>query len=172
MSFLDRLSESVSTGMESASNSAKRMAEIIKLRSEISKDKAEMKELYIEIGRLVKSELMDKIDHDDVTRLSDEIDSLMLRIKDKKEKIGELKGTKPCLKCGERINKNILCYPNCGAKQNFDVEADVDTDTDDSAKNAESIIDELEKPAILCPSCGSKEQAGIEYCSKCGSKIE
>ena len=87
MSFINKISEKLSSGATAVSNSTKRMSEIAKLNSKINKNLSDVNSKYTEIGRIVKLELVDKIEHQEVKRLVSEIDALLTEVNESREKI-------------------------------------------------------------------------------------
>ena len=195
MSFINKISEKLSSGATAVSNSTKRMSEIAKLNSKINKNLSDVNNRYTEIGRIVKLELMDKIMHEDVKRLANEIDVLLTEINESREKISNLKGVKVCIECGAQVSRDVAFCPNCGAKQpaaeNEISEPVIDlaesnvmpsvTETEitaeENAEKAENTVEEIENPtenknSVFCSQCGSKEDADIKFCSQCGNKME
>lgn len=202
MSFINKISEKLSSGATAVSNSTKRMSEIAKLNSKINKNLSDVNNRYTEIGRIVKLELMDKIMHEDVKRLANEIDVLLTEINESREKISNLKGVKVCIECGAQVSRDVAFCPNCGAKQpaaeNEISESvienpspvidlaesnvmpsvtETETTAEENAEKAENTVEEIENPtenknSVFCSQCGSKEDADIKFCSQCGNKME
>lgn len=190
MSFFNKISEKISSGATAVSDSTKRMSEIAKLNSKINKNLSEVNNRYTEIGRIVKLELVDKIDHEDVKRIAAEIDTLLAEVNDSRQRISDLKGVKVCDECGAQISKEVAFCPNCGKKQPVVETAEpiaqtsaevivpeTKTESEENAEKAESIVEEIEKPvdkkdSVFCSQCGNKEDAGIKFCSQCGNKID
>lgn len=190
MAFFDKLSEKLSSGATAVSNSTKRMSEIAKLNGKINKNLSEVNSRYTEIGRIVKLELADKIENEDIKRLVSEINALLNEVDESREKISELKGVKLCSECGAQIARDVAFCPNCGAKQEVEApkaeeavievitepsvnkasdsvsagnETEQADDTEKNAAEAESVIKDIEKPV---------EEKGIVFCSQCGNKEE
>ena len=187
MSFINKISEKLSSGATAVSNSTKRMSEIAKLNSKINKNLSEVNSKYTEIGRIVKLELMDKIEHEDVKRIVNEIDALLAEVNESREKISDLKGVKVCVKCGAQVSRDVAFCPNCGEKQPvvemqnpepviedavpvIDItenavtpvtDAEGDSDTEENAEKAESAVEKIEKP---------EDNKDDVFCPKCGSK--
>ncbi len=189
MSFINKISEKLSSGATAVSNSTKRMSEIAKLNSKINKNLSDVNSKYTEIGRIVKLELVDKIEHQEVKRLVSEIDALLTEVNESREKISDLKGVKVCSSCGAQVSRDAAFCPNCGAKQPVsevqnsepviieDTAPVIDititenavtpvTDTEDgpnteeNAEKAESAVEKIEKPEDKV------------FCPKCGSEEE
>ncbi len=202
MSFINKISEKLSSGATAVSNSTKRMSEIAKLNSKINKNLSDVNNRYTEIGRIVKLELMDKIMHEDVKRLANEIDILLAEVNESREKISDLKGVKVCIECGAQVSRDVAFCPNCGAKQPVveneipepviitpspvidlsesnvtSVVTETEATVEENAEKAENTVEEIENPvenknSVFCSRCGSKEDADIKFCSQCGNKME
>lgn len=117
MEFFNKIGEKISSGASAVSNSTKKMAEIAKLNNKISHAHDEIDAKYTEIGKIVKLELIDSINHEEVKRLSDEIDALNAEVNESKETINKLKGLKYCVNCGTQLGGDDVFCSNCGTKQ-------------------------------------------------------
>lgn len=200
MSFINKISEKLSSGATAVSNSTKRMSEIAKLNSKINKNLSDVNNKYTEIGRIVKLELMDKIEHQEVKRLVSEIDALLTEVNESREKISDLKGVKVCPSCGAQVSRDAAFCPNCGVKQAVSevqnsepviediapviditenavtpvTETESDSNPEENAEKAESAVEKIEKPEakVSCPKCGSEEESGVKFCSQCGNNMD
>lgn len=197
MSFINKISEKLSSGATAVSNSTKRMSEIAKLNSKINKNLSDVNSKYTEIGRIVKLELVDKIEHQEVKRLVSEIDALLTEVNESREKISDLKGVKVCSSCGAQVSRDAAFCPNCGVKQavsevqnsepviediapviditeNAVTDTESDSNTEENAEKAESAVQKIEKPEakVSCPKCGSEEESGVKFCSQCGNNMD
>ena len=117
MSFWDQLSEKVTNGANTVSESAKKMAEIVKLNRQIDKLKSEIETKYADIGKMVKRELLDKLDSDEIKIMAQEIDSMQAEMAQMKKAVYDLKGVKTCPECGVKIASEDTFCPSCGLKQ-------------------------------------------------------
>lgn len=200
MSFINKISEKLSSGATAVSNSTKRMSEIAKLNSKINKNLSDVNSKYTEIGRIVKLELVDKIEHQEVKRLVSEIDALLTEVNESREKISDLKGVKVCSSCGAQVSRDAAFCPNCGVKQPVSevknsepviediapviditenavtpvTDTESDSNTEENAEKAESAVEKIEKPEdkVFCPKCGSEEESGVKFCSQCGNNMD
>lgn len=200
MSFINKISEKLSSGATAVSNSTKRMSEIAKLNSKINKNLSDVNSKYTEIGRIVKLELVDKIEHQEVKRLVSEIDALLTEVNESREKISDLKGVKVCSSCGAQVSRDVAFCPNCGVKQPVSevknsepviediapviditenavtpvTDTESDSNTEENAEKAESAVEKIEKPEdkVFCPKCGSEEESGVKFCSQCGNNMD
>jgi uncharacterized membrane protein YvbJ len=103
-----------------------------------------------------------------------------------------------CSNCGEKLSKDALFCPKCGAKTIKGVETAAPTISDElketvikmsqelekafavAAKEinvafqtaSESIKKSLQKELVACPSCGEKNPSSAVFCYNCGAKIE
>ncbi|WP_274361675.1 zinc ribbon domain-containing protein [Paenibacillus thermotolerans] len=113
MSFMDKMK----SGFSEASNKAKVMVEVNKLRMQNSGKKAEIERYYQEIGRVVfftsvnrTSEIASK----DVQPYIDAILNLEREIAENKKQIKLLSNEKDCV-CGKSAPASAMFCPSCGA---------------------------------------------------------
>jgi len=102
-----------------------------------------------------------------------------------------------CHSCGEKLPKDALFCPKCGAKTIAGVEANAATPSEEVREAFNRMSVEMEKAfniavkemqqafqtarsnvektfykeMIVCPNCGEKNANGVAYCFKCGNKM-
>ena len=103
-----------------------------------------------------------------------------------------------CTNCGEKIPKDAIFCPKCGSKAAISAESMVSISSDELRESFAKMSEELErafniaakeihdafhkvgnsiqqnlnKEAIVCPNCGEKNPGTAVFCSKCGKKLE
>ena len=91
-----------------------------KLNLSLSNEEANLKNLYMEIGKKVHEIYLyggslGKFFDEKYKELS----SLEMKISDIKEQIGVIKGTRECAKCGKPVERTAEFCPKCGHRQEF-----------------------------------------------------
>lgn len=154
MGFLDKLSDSITSGSAKVAEKAKEVSEIATLTATVEKEKLNLEKLYREIGQKFLEE-----NKDDATAKYPEIvakyDESTKKIEDAKEAIRKAKGTLVCPVCGKEVPKGTKFCPACGAEL--------------------PVVEEVEEPVkadvVKCPACGNELPAGTAFCTKCGTKL-
>ena len=152
MGFLDKLTDSISTGSAKVADKAKEVTEIATLTATVEKEKVNADKLYKELGQKFyeqyKNLVAEKFPED-----AAKIDESVAKIDDAKEAIRKVKGIQLCPKCGKEVAKDTKFCPTCGAEMPVIVE---------------------EEPAatgVTCPTCGAVLPEGTAFCTKCGTKL-
>ncbi len=126
MDFFDKLTKRAKETYENASKKTGELAKEAKLKMKMNENKAEINELYQEIGKKVyeKHTLSESIDIKmDLEEECTKIDILSAEIETCLNQIRELKDKKQCPKCFNEINLEAKFCNNCGAKQEEEVDA-------------------------------------------------
>ena len=140
MSFWDQLGDKISSGAASVSESAKRMAETVKLNNQIDKLLSEINAKYADMGRIVKREYMDTVDIHELKTIALEIDKMSEEVSEKRKAVNKLKGVRTCPNCGVQTVSNDTFCPSCGTKQSDDeTVGQSDTVTDSDTEEIEEI---------------------------------
>lgn len=114
---MDKFDEAVKKVKEVADIACKKTGEVItvqKQKFDILTLKNELNEVYASLGRAVyKQEGVDLQEHKDLT---DKIEELTLKIKEKQDEISKINGKEFCSECGKEINQDVVFCPYCGKK--------------------------------------------------------
>ncbi|WP_052476446.1 zinc ribbon domain-containing protein [Cohnella kolymensis] len=116
MSFLKKITDSVSKGVSSATEKAQQTVEITRINSQISGKRKEIERLYADIGEAVYSAYRA---HDlslaeaKVIPLCEEVAAIHEEINALDDRIKELRNEKDCV-CGERVTYDVRFCPSCG----------------------------------------------------------
>lgn len=120
MDFLNKLTKKAKETYEGASKKTGELAKEAKLRMKMNENKAEINELYQEIGKKVyeKHKLSEEIQLKvDLEEECTKIDVLSAEIETYLNQIRELKDKKQCPKCFNEIDLDAKFCNHCGAKQ-------------------------------------------------------
>jgi len=115
MAFFDELSKTLSSKGKVAAQKAKDVAEVVQMKTQISSDKAKLKELYAAIGNLYFKKYRDNPENDFQTFFP-EIEKTLAHIAELEAKVRELDGTLVCASCGATLKKNDGFCSKCGAR--------------------------------------------------------
>ena len=160
MDFLNKLTKKAKETYEEASKKTGELAKEAKLRMKMNENKAEINDLYQEIGKKVyekhtlSEEISVKIDlEEECTK----IDILSAEIETCLNQIRELKDKKQCPKCYNEIDLDANYCNHCGAKQevekarevelveevnNTEKQKEVDSNVSDEQVNVEEVNSE------------------------------
>lgn len=151
MDFLNKLGKKASEAYKVTADKTGKLAKEAKLKMKISELKNEINDVYEEIGKMIyenhvreqkqdiTNELGEKCTKIDC--LSDEIESIL-------KQCLELKDKKQCLNCYVQIEKDAKFCPECGVKQEENVEEpvkDVEVVTENTQTKCEEEKSNLEK---------------------------
>lgn len=139
MELFDKLSDTIVSVSKDATQKAKNISDIARLRMEIRSKKEYIRKLYTEIGRFYY-----EAHKDDAER---EFDDQMALIKDSLEvleelhkQLGQIKGTLRCDKCGQDMPIGADYCSKCGAKLDKGIfEEDTDSAFETEQKEADII---------------------------------
>lgn len=170
MEFFDKIGKKASEAYKVTADKTGKLAKEAKLRIKISDLKAQINDIYKEIGETVyqkhtrkgeydiEKEIEEKCTKIDV--LSDEIDSNL-------KQCLELKDKRQCSSCFAEINKNVKFCPVCGSKQEEIVEEpakEVEVIEDDKTTNQEK--SDLEKTVTVESDPNLEEDKTVEHISE------
>lgn len=149
MDFLNKLTKKAKETYGAASKKTGEIAQEAKLKMKMNENKAEIKDLYQEIGKKVykKHTLSEGIDIKvDLEEECIKIDILSAEIETCLNKIRELKDKKQCPNCFNEIDLESRFCNHCGAKQEVEEAREVEVvtvenDKEEKQENTESADD-------------------------------
>lgn len=120
MEFFNKLGNIASETYKKTSKKTGDLAKEAKIRMKMNEDKGKIKDLYIEIGKLVYQKHIDKIDGS----IGDSLDSYCLQIDEISDGIEKaldeillIKGKRICENCHTEIDSKVKFCPSCGTEQ-------------------------------------------------------
>lgn len=131
MDFLNKLTKKAKETYGAASKKTGEIAKEAKLKMKMNENKAEINDLYQEIGKKVyeKHVLSGEIDIKiDLEEECTKIDILSAEIETCLNQIRELKDKKQCPKCFNEIDLDAKFCNHCGAKQDVEEAREVEVD--------------------------------------------
>lgn len=143
MGFFDNLGEKLANTSKDVAAKAKEVADVTKMKMDISSQESRLKTAYGEIGKLFCENAPEELAPEyvpfmqTVTEAKTEIERLKLEIQ-------KLKGTASCEACGAEVAADARFCPVCGAKVEKPVEV-VEEDGEEDIVDVEPIV--VEEPA-------------------------
>jgi len=140
MDFFNRIGKKASETCKATTEITGKIAKEAKLKMKMNENKADIKELYNQIGKKIYERHVREESIDISQELEEEltqIDVLSAEIETCLKELLEMKEKKQCISCHEEIDLTFAFCPSCGTKQ------------DENAKpKEEEIIEKLEESNI------------------------
>ena len=141
MDFFNKLGKKASETYQVTKEKTVKFSNEVKLKGKISDVKANINQVYKEIGELVYEQFKNNTDKKEdielkcqvIANLNDEISKL-------ESEILALKETKKCISCGEEIDSKADFCPKCGKEQpkvEEEEKIEVKDEVDEEVKDAE-----------------------------------
>ncbi|MBB6731612.1 zinc ribbon domain-containing protein [Cohnella zeiphila] len=177
MSFLKKLTETVSKGVSTATEKAQQTVEITKLHTQISGKRKEIERRHAQIGEAVYEAYLAK----DLSKAEasilpecEAISGLRKEIVGLEDRIRELRNEKEC-ECGHTVPYDTKFCPSCGHKFEFpeplpvEVLPEAEKEPEQSAA-PEPVIVEAEARTV-CAECEAPLQPDARFCPECGHSV-
>ena len=120
MDFLDKLKNVANKTYKSASQKTGELAKEAKLKMKLNENKAKIKDLYEEIGKIIYQKHI----HEEEVKIKEDLDTYCSQIDEiskEQEKLQEelltLKNKRICENCYTEIELNVKYCPHCGFEQ-------------------------------------------------------
>lgn len=177
MSFLKKLTETVSKGVSTATEKAQQTVEITKLHTHISGKRKEIERRYARIGEAVYEAYLKKdlsLAEGLVIPECDEISGIRKEIAGLEERIRELRNEKEC-ECGQEVPYDTKFCPSCGRKFPEPVPVQVEVvpseKEEEPEEEPEAVVIEAEASPV-CEGCGAELQSDMRFCPDCGAPVQ
>lgn len=189
MSFLKKITETVSKGVSTATEKAQQTVEITRLNAQISARKKEIEKKLAAIGEAVFDAYLEKDlskAEQTIIPICETIVGLRKEIAGMEDRIRELRNEKECV-CGTKVPFDTRFCPNCGRKFEEPVHAAVEVvetvperaqaaELPEEEQAAESPAGHAEaaEPQVLprCGNCGADLLANARFCPGCGHPVQ
>jgi len=187
MSFLKKITDTVSKGVTTATEKAQQTVEVTRLNAQISGKRKEIVKLFAKIGESVYDGYSMQnltLNEERINPLCEGITVIRNEIIALNNRIKEIRNEKDCV-CGKRLPEDTRFCPSCGhpfpepivveeepvleeSYASIDVDAELD-DHDEHADNGEvgktvSPVDTRQ----ICQSCETPLYADSHFCPSCG----
>ena len=116
MDFLYKLGDTITEAGNAATEKAKEVSEVTKLKCKIRKDETAIRDAYAKMGKAVYQCIKEKKEYPAFEKEIEIIEAAEADIKLCKEYISCIKGVDICPECGEEVEKNSTFCRYCGAK--------------------------------------------------------
>ena len=126
MEFFNKISEKASTAYKVTAAKTGKLAKEAKLKLKMSNLKSQINDIYLDIGAKIYEKHLLKEDINIKNDLEEEctkIDILTNQIEEILNECLELNNKKQCLKCFAKIDKDCKFCPECGTKNDRDINA-------------------------------------------------
>lgn len=154
MAFLENLGKAA----QAAAKKSGELVEVTKLNVNINSEEDKIQKLYAQIGKSIYEKFAATGETDDEIRQTCEAISVHEQsIKNLKDKIADVKGTKQCIGCGTEMEKAQIFCSKCGARNEVATYA--------------SAVPAQQAATVVCPACGATLPAESAFCTSCGAKI-
>lgn len=139
MDFLDKLKNAANKTYKSASQKTGELAKEAKLKMKMNENKAKIKDLYEEIGKIIYQKHI----HGEEVKIKEDLDTYCSQIDEiskEQEKLQEelltLKNKRICENCYTEIELNVKYCPHCGFEQATEKVEDInETNTEEIKDN-------------------------------------
>lgn len=159
---MNNLFDKFKKGVSDASNKAKTIVDVNKIKMQVSQKEKEIEVEYKGIGEIVfnafKNDNSENIDE----LIQDKCNIILAKqeeIRQLNQKIGELNNEKECV-CGRLVPIDTKFCPSCGHK--FEEEVIINNKSEEVPPVEEKYV---------CSICNSEVEPGAKFCSKCGNPM-
>jgi hypothetical protein len=181
MSFLKKLTETVSKGVSTATEKAQQTVEITKLHTQISGKRKEIEKRHAQIGEAVYEAYLAKdlsTAEASILPACEAISGLRKEIAGLEERIRELRNEKECA-CGHTVAYDTKFCPSCGRKFEFpeplpvEVLPEAETQAQgapEAGSEPEPVVVEAEAKTV-CSQCEAPLLPDARFCPECGHSV-
>lgn len=161
MDIFDRLGDTIVSVSKDATQKAKDLSELARIRMEMRAKNDYLNKLYLEIGKCCY-----ELHKDDECREFDDhmqlIEESLESLEELKRQAGQIKGVASCSVCGQNMPLDAEFCSKCGAK----LEKPVNTETDESGESNESVDSDEDMEIIFedeeAVSAGGMQEEAIQ----------
>ena len=149
MDFFNKLGNMASETYKKTSKKTGDLAKEAKIRMKMNEDKAHVKDLYEEIGKIVYQKHLKKDEisiEEDLNSYCTQIDELSENIEKSLDTLLALRGKRVCENCHSEIDNKVKFCPSCGKEQ---PEIKIEEVTEDSEKDKNEEKAEVKEAEIV-----------------------
>lgn len=148
MDFFNKLGNIASETYKKTSKKTGELAKEAKIRMKMNEDKAKIKDLYEEIGKIVYQKHISNEEvsiKEDLNSYCTQIDELSKKIEKYLDQIMALKGKRICENCHTEIDSKVKFCPSCGKEQpEITVEEIIEDESNEEVPVEETEVKEAE----------------------------
>ncbi len=123
MDFWDEVYKKVSTAADYTAKETTKITGIAKMKYNLMREKSNLEEAYKNLGKLYYTQMKEgEVDEHSISVAYDKIEKSIVEIERIEEAINVIKNNKLCVSCQEKIEKDMMFCPKCGAKQKEETE--------------------------------------------------
>lgn len=133
MDIWEDVTKKINEAAAYTAHEAEKLTGVAKLKYKLMNLRSKESDLYEKIGRLHYSELRDIPEQDgtvnhapEIAELAAELDTVKADIKAAEDELMNVKNQTLCVKCGAKIEREMIFCPKCGARQDKDGEDKTD----------------------------------------------
>lgn len=148
MSIFDKVKKGMLDGTKTIKEISTEMTEMTRLKVSLSKEKAQLEELYYDLGKILYASYEKDKDIKDipevVLKALTNIRQTHLRIAEYEHRIEFLKGILKCNQCGNEVNEEDKFCSNCGGKLTFSIDkSPIDKEANDISDINDEVLEEI-----------------------------
>ena len=135
MEFFNKLGDIANKTYKSASKKTGEIAQEAKIKMKMNENKAKIKDLYQEIGKIVYQKHIHEEEvniKEDLNSYCSQIDELSKEVETYQEKVLALKNKRICENCYEEIDLQSKYCPSCGFEQADESKEDIKEENNDN----------------------------------------
>lgn len=139
MDFFNKLGNIANKTYKSASQKTGELAKEAKLKMKMNENKAKIKDLYEEIGKIIYQKHIHEEEvkiKEDLNTYCSQIDEISKEQEKLQEELLTLKNKRICENCYTEIDLNVKYCPHCGFEQAGEQVEDIKEDTTEIAEEA------------------------------------
>jgi len=132
MEFLNKLKNVANKTYKNASQKTGELAKEAKLKMKMNENKAKIKDLYEEIGKIIYQKHIHEEEvkiKEDLNTYCSQIDEISKEQEKLQEELLTLKNKRICENCYTEIELNVKYCPHCGFEQSAEKVEDIEPDT-------------------------------------------
>jgi len=132
MDFLNKLKNVANKTYKNASQKTGELAKEAKLKMKMNENKAKIKDLYEEIGKIIYQKHIHEEEvkiKEDLNTYCSQIDEISKEQEKLQEELLTLKNKRICENCYTEIELNVKYCPHCGFEQSAEKVEDIEPDT-------------------------------------------
>ena len=139
MEFFDDLYKKLSVAANQTAKETTRLSGLAKVKFNLMKEKSKLEDAYKALGEAYYKQLKNnEVDEKATAAAYDKIEKCFVEIEKYRTEINVMSNIKTCTACGEKVDKEMLFCPKCGAKQEIPAEAEEAEETVETEETTEN----------------------------------